>query len=48
MGFALRSVASADAGGERVPEIERFELAVDAVAVAAGDEAEVVMSAESR
>ena len=48
MGLALGSVASAHASREGVPEIEGFQLAVDAVAVAAGDEAEIVMSAESR
>jgi len=47
MGLALGGVASADAGGECVPEIEGFQLAVDAVAVATCDEAEIVMSAES-
>ena len=37
MGFAEAGVTAADVGGEAIEEIEIVELAVDAVAVAAGD-----------
>jgi hypothetical protein len=37
MGFAEASIATADACGELIPEAEIAELAVDAVAVTAGD-----------
>jgi|SRR6266404_3149884 len=37
MWFAEASIAAADAGGEVIPEAKITELAVDAVAVTAGD-----------
>jgi hypothetical protein len=44
--FTKASVAAADAGGEAVPEFKFMELTVDAVAVAAGDQAESVVAGE--
>jgi hypothetical protein len=44
--FTKASVAAADAGGEAVPEFKFMELTVDAVAVAAGDQAEGVVAGE--
>jgi hypothetical protein len=46
MGFAKASVAAADSCGEAVEEIEVAELAVDAVAIAAGDESQCVAARE--
>lgn len=46
MRFAEASVTAADAGGELVPEIEITELAMDAIAVAAGDESQRVSARE--
>lgn len=46
VGFTKASVAAADAGGEAVPEFKFMELTVDAVAVAAGDQAEGVVAGE--
>ena len=48
MGFAKAGVAAADVGGEVVPQSEVAELAVDAVAIAAGDQAEDVAAGELR
>ncbi len=42
MRFAEAGIAAADAGGEVVPEAKITELAVDAVAVTAGDQAKIV------
>src|ERR1700757_4094685 len=42
MRFAEAGIAAADAGGEMIPEFELPELAVNTVAVAAGDQAESV------
>lgn len=42
MRFAEPSISAADASGELMPEIEIMELAMDAVAVAAGDKAQSV------
>lgn len=47
MGFALLGVAAADACGENVPEVEILELAMDAVAITAGDEAQRVAIADA-
>src|SRR5579859_2178457 len=47
MRLALFCVTAADTGGEGVPQIEFLQLAMDAVAIAAGDEAEVMTRAEA-
>lgn len=48
MGFAQAGVTATDARGEVIPQLKFAELAVDAVAVAAGDEAEGVAASELR
>ena len=42
MGFAQAGVAAADVGGEAIPEFEFAELAMNAIAVTAGDQTEGV------
>jgi hypothetical protein len=46
MGFAQARVAATDAGREVIPEFEFVELAVDAVAVAAGDQTQGVAASK--
>ncbi len=46
MRFAKAGVAAADAGGEVMPEFEFVELAVDAIAVAAGDQTQCVAASK--
>jgi len=46
MRFAVACVSAADARGEKVGELEEVELADDAIAIAAGDNAELVASVE--
>ena len=47
MRLSIRSVAAADAGGEQTHQTKRAELTEDAVAIAAGDQAELMAASES-